>query len=101
MWANVSNIIYDTNYTSIINGWGFVDHQFTQTTEKKAWFFDSLLKTQNTTPAQNQAVQNNWTQSQPQQKSPGFFDLLFWPLSNSKPAQNQAAQPSNDVNATA
>ena len=100
MWTNVSNIIYDTNYTSIINGWGFVDHQFAQTTEKKAWFLDSLLKTPNTTPAQNQAAPNDWTQSQPQQKSPGFFDLLFWPLNNSKPAQNQAAQPSNNTNPT-
>lgn len=101
MWANVSNIIYDTNYTSIINGWGFVDHQFTQAAEKKAWFLDSLLKTPNTTPAQNQAAPNDWVQSQPQQKSPGFFDLLFWPLNNSKPAQNQAAQPSNNENPTA
>ena len=101
MWANVSNIIYDTNYTSIINGWGFVDHQFTQTTEKKAWFLDSLLKTPSTTPAQNQATQNNWEQSLPQQKGPGFFDLLFWPLNNSKLTQNQAAQPSNNTNPNA
>lgn len=104
MWANVSNIIYDTNYTSIINGWGFVDHQFTQSIEKKSWFFDSLLKKPNTTSTQNQANQNDWAQSQPQQKSPGFFDLLFWPLNNSKPAQNQTAQPAqpaNNANSTA
>ena len=100
MWTNVLNIIYDTNYTPIINGWGFVDHQFT-TTEKKAWFLDSLLKTPSATPAQNQAAQNDWTQPQSQQKSPGFFDLLFWSLNNPKSTQNQTNQQPANATSTA
>jgi hypothetical protein len=39
MSAQTLNIIYDTNYTTIVPDGGFVDHQFT----KKLWFFDLLF----------------------------------------------------------
>ena len=39
MAAQTLNIIYDTNYTSIVPDGGFVDHPFT----KKLWFWDLLF----------------------------------------------------------
>ena len=95
MNTNILNVIYDTDYTNIINAWGFVNHQFTTTTEKKAWFFDSLFNWLNNTPNQKQSVQNDSQQSQTQQKTPWFFDLLFWSLNNSASTQNQTNQSTN------
>ena len=37
------NINYDTNYTTIINDWGFVDNKFSEQKWKKPWFFDLLF----------------------------------------------------------
>jgi hypothetical protein len=42
MTAQTLNIIYDTNYTGIVNGGGFVDHNF-PTAAPKAGFFDLLF----------------------------------------------------------
>ena len=39
MSAQMLNVIYDTNYTSIIPDGGFIDHTFS----KKLWFFDLLF----------------------------------------------------------
>ena len=101
MSAQTLNIIYDTNYTSIINGWGFVDNQFTW---KKAWFFSLLFwdlskkpedSKNNTNSSAPSSIQENESQDQSklevnsqenqeknqqngakQEKSPWFFDLL-------------------------
>ena len=43
MSAQSLNIIYDTNYTTIINDWGFVDNNFSANKWKKPWFFDLLF----------------------------------------------------------
>ena len=40
MVTKTENIIYDTNYTSIINDGGFVDNKFVP---EKTWFFDALF----------------------------------------------------------
>ena len=39
MKAKTLNIIYDTNYTGIVENWGFVNHSFTN----KLWFFDLIF----------------------------------------------------------
>lgn len=103
MSVQTLNIIYDTNYTTIVSGGGFVDHQFT----KKLWFFDLLFGDLN---KKSDNTKNDWSkegvsssdaknQSQPQdvnqnsqqnqwdgekKKSPGFFDLLFGNLDSWK-----------------
>jgi len=43
MTAQTLNIIYDTNYTTIINDWGFVENNFSKNEWKKPWFFDLLF----------------------------------------------------------
>ena len=98
MAAQTLNIIYDTNYTNVINGWGFVDNNFSNTEVKKGWFFGSLFwgsnswSQQSTAPAQTQTQSPAQTQNQQQwDKTPWFFDLLFGPL-NSAP-QNNANTP--------
>ena len=68
MLAKTTNVIYDTNYTKVINGWGFVDNQFSGSA----------------TVQQPVAQQQTAQQPAAQQKAPGFFDLLFGPL-NSQP----------------
>ena len=113
MSSQTLNIIYDTDYTKIINNGGFVDHSFT----KKLWFWDLLFwdlskknndSKKNTNAEswnqqssnQNAAQPQNWQQpaqneQTPQQtqtnnpndkkdKAPWFFDLLFWDLSSWK-----------------
>ena len=101
MSAQTLNIIYDTNYTSIINGWGFVDHQFSVSESKKWWLFGSLFwwnsnsSNQQTTTNQQTNTQNQ--SAQQWNKTPGFFDLLFGPLNsnqktNTPTAQNQSQQ---------
>ena len=89
MSAQTLNIIYDTNYTSVINGWGFVDNQFSNSGVKKWWFFGSLFWNS----SQPKQQDNTTTQTQQQwDKTPWFFDLLFGPL-NSNPQTNNT--PSN------
>ena len=81
MSAQTLNVIYDTNYTNIFSGWGFINNNFS-TTEKKA---DSTP-----TPAEwNKNQTNTWNDSTQPQKAPWFFDLLFWPLGSSKKDQSQ------------
>ena len=141
MAAQTLNIIYDTNYTSIVPDGGFVDHPFT----KKLWFWDLLFwdlswkkddskntdsKEKSSTTQQDQdrnqqaqaqnmqesqqvsqqaqnSQQNNWQQNQQpqtngkqqsggqQEKSPWFFDLLFWDLSK-KPNNAQKENTSEN-----
>ena len=141
MAAQTLNIIYDTNYTSIVPDGGFVDHPFT----KKLWFWDLLFwdlswkkddskntdsKEKSSTTQQDQdrnqqaqaqntqesqqvsqqvqnSQQNNWQQNQQpqtngkqqsggqQEKSPWFFDLLFWDLSK-KPNNSQKENTSEN-----
>lgn len=106
MSAQTLNIIYDTNYTSIINGWGFVDHQFSVSESKKWWLFGSLFwwnsnsSTQQTTTNQQTTTQDQ--SAQQWNKTPGFFDLLFGPLNSNQQAstptaQNQVQQANNST----
>ena len=85
MSAQTLNVIYDTNYTSVVKDWGFVDHQFAAT-NKKPWFFDSLFWNKSSwtlqVPVQNTQNQTITEAQTMPQKAPGFFDLLFWPLWN-------------------
>ena len=78
------NIIYNTDYTDKINGWGFVDHEF-QSSQK--WVLGSLFwntnkKSKNNSNSNQNNLENQQTQTE--QKAPGFFDLLFWPLNSPK-----------------
>ena len=105
MSAQTLNIIYDTNYTNVINGWGFVDNNFSNTGVKKGWFFGSLFwgsnswNQQSTASVQTQTQAPVQTQNQQQwDKTPWFFDLLFGPL-NSTPQKNtntSKEQPQKD-----
>ena len=93
MTTPITNVIYDTNYTSIVKDWGFVDHQF-PIVEKKPWFFDSLFWwwKQTTSP---QTQNTDWTNKQPQ-KSPWFFDLLFGPLNSTDKKQKKSDSPAQN-----
>ena len=98
------NVIYDTDYTAVVKDWGFVDHQFSVTTEQKPWFLGSIFWNKSTWNAQPVAqptqTQQDATAPQPtQQKAPGFFDLLFWPLSSNKWWQATAQQPAAEQTA--
>jgi len=122
MSAQILNIIYDTNYTTIVPDWGFVDHSFQW---KKLWFFDLLfgdinknsdnssnkwnkndsskdteVQNQNASSQEKQQLQTK-TQSKVEnkkEKTPWFFDLLFWDLgkkpenSSGEALTNQQAQ---------
>ena len=105
MSSKTLNIIYDTNYMSVIPGWGFVDNQFTW---KKTGFFNLLFgdlnkksedSKNNNNLDSNPSDQGNISQEQTisqtnsqenrqkgqeskQEKSPWFFDLLFGDLSS-------------------
>ena len=87
MSAQTLNIIYDTNYTSVINGGGFVENNFSGAEGKKWGFFGSLFwsstpsNQQNTTPTQTSNQQQG-------DKAPWFFDLLFWPLNSNTQTNN-------------
>ncbi len=101
MSAQTLNVIYDTNYTNIINGGGFVDNNFSNSDTKKGGFFSSLFwnsnssNQQNTTPAQTQDSQQ-WG------KTPGFFDLFFGPLNSNVSANTPkpVAQQTNHSDTT-
>lgn len=103
MSAQTLNIIYDTNYTTIVPDGGFVDHQFT----KKLWFFDLLFgdlnknsdsskkdwtkgweaSNESKDQSQWQDANQNYQQNQwdgEKKKSPWFFDLLFGNLDSWK-----------------
>lgn len=89
MATTTTNVIYDTNYTNIVNGWGFVDHNFS-VPEKKVWFFDSIFwwsKSQTQNADTQTQIQNTNTETTQPQKAPWFLDLLFGPLNS--PAKNQ------------
>ena len=96
MPAQTLNIVYDTNYTNIFSGWGFVNHNFPISTEK-VWFFGSLFwGSKKNNDAQNKVEwkenQTNTENSTQPQKTPWFFDLLFGPLSSSKKDQPSKAE---------
>ena len=60
MSAQTKNIIYDTNYTTIINGWGFVDHSFSNpSAEKKLGIFDLLFWNLNKKPEPQKNTSSN------------------------------------------
>ena len=100
MSAQTLNIIYDTNYTSIINGWGFVDNQFSNSEAKKWGFLGSLFGGSIPTEQQNNAPAQTQPQNQQQwDKAPWFFDLLFGPL-NSNVQKNQPQQADNTATVT-
>ena len=100
MSAQTLNIIYDTNYTSIINGWGFVDNQFSNSEAKKWGFLGSLFGGSTPTEQQNNAPAQTQPQNQQQwDKAPWFFDLLFGPL-NSNVQKNQPQQADNTATVT-
>ena len=90
MSAQTLNIIYDTNYTSVINGGGFVENNFSSAEGKKWGLFGSLFwsstpsNQQNTTPTQASNQQQG-------DKAPWFFDLLFWPLNSNTQTNNTAS----------
>ena len=85
MPAQTANVIYDTNYTWIVSNWGFINHQFLDSSVQ----VQESSNTQQTTP--QQSVQN-----QQSQKAPWFFDLLFWPLNWQQTTQTQQpVQPNN------
>ena len=65
MSAQTLNIIYDTNYTSIISAWGFVENKFSSPSKKSPWFFDLLFwsLTPPTQPSNNNENKNSaWNQ---------------------------------------
>ena len=108
MVTKTENIIYDTNYTNIINDGGFVNNQFET---KKPWFFDLLFWNSNKktddskkeitekggdTSTQNQTQDQNTNSQQSNAKTPWFFDLLFWNLN----PQNKQWTTDNKVNET-
>ena len=98
MSAQTLNVIYDTNYTTVVKDWGFVDHQFTNLAEKKPSFFETLFWNKTNATSTQQPNPNQWTQQNQQniqQKAPWFFDLLFWPLNSSKDAQASNAWNGN------
>lgn len=45
MPTKITNIVYDTNYTTVIANGGFVNYTPTKSSEKKIWFRDSLFWT--------------------------------------------------------
>ncbi len=104
MSAQTLNIIYDTNYTSVINGGGFVENNFSGAEGKKWGLFGSLFWGSNfwiqENPAPVQAQKQSSAQTQNQQqwdKAPWFFDLLFGPL-NSNTQANKSNEQSQQTN---
>ena len=106
MTTQTTNIIYDTNYTTLIPNWGFVDHDFWTT--KKWGFLDSLFwnnwktenKTNNVAPVTTSNESKPVEEKKDEKKTPGFFDLLFWPLNNPAPAANNNETKTEEKSAT-
>ena len=90
MPTHTLNIIYDTNYTNIINWWGFVDHQFSSNSEKNTWNIEVITwESKNNIPQVENQTTDTWTTNQQQwQKTPWFMDLLFWPLNSQNTNNN-------------
>ena len=91
MPTHTLNIIYDTNYTNIINWWGFVNHQFSPTTENNPWNTQWVTWWEpiNNTPQDvNQTVNVQTPNQQEWKKIPWFKDLLFWPLNSQNTSNN-------------
>ena len=98
MSAQTLNIIYDTNYTSIVPDGGFVDHPFT----KKTWFWDLLFwdlnkkwdkkdwnetsENSQTQPQTQAQTQDNWQQAQQP------TDQTQQPAPQTQPVANQTQQ---------
>ena len=95
------NIIYDTNYTNIINWWGFVDHQFSSVVEKSTWNIEVTQPWNQTdnTPQNTNQTENTPTSNQQQwQKTPWFLDLLFWPLNSQNTKNNTNWNQESNIN---
>ena len=96
MSAQTLNVIYDTNYTNIINGGGFVNNNFSNSDIKKGGFFGSLFWNSNSSNQQN-TTSTQTQNSQQWDKAPGFFDLLFGPL-NSNTVANMSKSETQQTN---
>ncbi len=106
MTTQILNVIYDTDYTSVVAWGGFVNHEFTIQTKKPS-FFDSLFWWWNKkADSANQVQDANATQasstpesnqSKDNQKAPGFFDLLFGSMDTPKKPQ-EASQTQASTN---
>jgi len=95
------NIIYDTNYTNIINWWGFVDHQFSSVVEKSTWNIEVTQpwnQTDNTHQNTNQTENTPTSNQQQWQKTPWFLDLLFWPLNSQNTKNNTNWNQESNIN---
>ncbi len=87
------NIIYDCNYTNIIDGWGFVDNQFSNTSSQKLGFFDLLFWNLNKKSEQKQENPSNQSSTNPQDKnSPQNTQAPTQVPQNNQPIQASQAQ---------
>lgn len=106
MTTQTLNIIYDTDYTSVVAWGGFVNYDFPVETKKPS-FFDSLFwwwkkveKTDSQTQVSTTEQKQNQTQNSDNQKTPGFFDLLFWPMKTPEKPQVAAQTQSSSNTST-
>ena len=74
MSAQTLNVIYDTNYTSIITDGGFVNHNFV----KKLWFFDLLFWPLNSKTQTNAPVKQSPANEQPPSQNVGEWESGQW-----------------------
>ena len=103
MPTHTLNIIYDTNYTNIIKGWGFVDHQSFSTNTQQWWSTVEAtnIKVENNQPqVTNQETEKTNSVQQQWQKTPWFFDLLFWPLNWANKKNNIQWNTQTNINQT-
>ncbi len=91
MSAKTLNIIYDTNYTGTVDGWGFVDHQFPGTSGEKIGFFDLLFWNLNKKSEPKQDTSSNQPTANPQGNVPSQNAQLTQNTQNGQ--QIQASQP--------
>jgi len=106
MTTQTLNIIYDTDYTSVVAWGGFVNYDFPVKTKKPS-FFDSLFwwwkkveKSDSQTQVSTTEQKQNQTQNSDNQKAPGFFDLLFWPMKTPEKPQVAAQTQSSSNTST-
>lgn len=106
MTTQTLNIIYDTDYTSVVAWGGFVNYDFPVATKKPS-FFDSLFwwwkkveKSDSQTQVLTTEQKQNQTQNSDNQKTPGFFDLLFWPMKTPEKPQVAAQTQSSSNTST-
>ena len=103
MPTHTLNIIYDTNYTNIIKGWGFVDHQSFSTNTQQWWSTVEAtnIKVESNQPqVTNQETEKTNSVQQQWQKTPWFFDLLFWPLNWANKKNNIQWNTQTNINQT-